>query len=230
MYNVKAWVCMVLCSILVPHWIIASCTKIYPRRQSKKEARLISGVVERTIKLSKLESRDERLSRAGIGETNTERGSSSQDNGFLDDGGGGVVDNNGGPGGRADGDVELGVDVAVVEVAVQESGPDEVACPVPDVHGVAVLPVVRGEVAHGGQLLLAVLDQQLRGLAAAGDEGGVGGPLDPDGIHVVASSPAVQADETCSTAEDGKGGQIKDEMVRFRFSRTHTVEASCLLR
>jgi len=62
-----------------------------------------------------------------------------------------------------------------------------------------VLPVVRGEVAHGGQLLLgllqAILDQQLRGLAAR-DEAGIRGPLDPNGIRVITSSPAVQANET----------------------------------
>lgn len=214
MYNAKGISTHGGVAVSVPHWIIASCAKIYPRRQSKKEACLVSGVVERTVKLSKLQSRDEGLSRAGIGETYTERGSSSQDDGFLNDGGGGVVDDDGGPGRRSEGDIELRVDVAVIEVAVEESGPDKVARPVPDVHGVAVLPVVRGEVAHGGQLLLgllqAILDQQLRGLAAR-DEAGIRGPLDPNGIRVITSSPAVQANETCRSRM-GRG-QIKDGEV-----------------
>jgi hypothetical protein len=174
------------------------CTKINPCRQCKKKACLIAGVVERTIKLSKLESRDEGLSCTGIREADTECGSSSQDNRLLDDRGGGIVDYYGGPGTCSEGEVEFWVDIAVVKVAIEEAGSDEVARPVPDVHGVAVLPVVRGEIAHGSELLRVqvVLDQQLRCLAA-GDEGSVRSPLDPDGICVVFSTPTVQTDETC---------------------------------
>lgn len=111
--------------------------------------------------MSKLESRDEGLACTCIREADTKRGSSSQDNRLLDDRGGGIVDYNGGPGTRSEGEVELWIDIAVVEVAIEEAGSDEVARPVPDVHGVAVLPVVRGEVAHCSELLLAlvVLDQ-----------------------------------------------------------------------
>jgi hypothetical protein len=182
----------------VPDGLIAFCAKINPCGQCKKEACLVAGVVEGTIKLSKLESRYEGLPCTCIREADAECWSSSQDNCLLDDRGGSVVDYYGGPGTCSEGEVELWVDIAVVKVAVEEAGSDEVARPVPDVHGVAVLPVVCREITHGSEVLLVqvVWDQQLRCLAA-GDEGGVRSPLDPDGICVIFSTPAVQADETC---------------------------------
>lgn len=166
--------------------------------------------------MAKLESRDERLTSTCIREADTECGSSSQDNCLLDDGGSRIVDYYGGPGACSKGYVEFWVYIAVVKVAVEEAGSDKVARPVPDVHGVAVLLVVRREIAHGSELLLehVVLDRQLRCLAA-GDEGSVGSPLDPDGICVVFSSPTVQADETCRMGI--KQGVVTEAMLKLQF-------------
>jgi hypothetical protein len=65
--------------------------------------------------------------------------------------GGSVVDYYGGPGTCSEAEVELWVDIAVVKVAIEEAGSDEVARPVPDVHGVAALLVVYREIAHGSE-------------------------------------------------------------------------------
>lgn len=153
--------------------------------------------------MAKLESRNKGLSSAGIREANAECWSSSEDNRLLDDWGGGIINDNGGPWGRSKGEIKLWVDIAVVEVAIEEGGSNKVACSVPDIHGVAILPVVCWKRANGGILLqLLILEQEVRFLASR-DKLGIRSPLDPNAIRVIIVSPTIQADETCMQ-------QIKD--------------------
>jgi hypothetical protein len=186
----------------VPDGVRVGSSEVDPGGEAEEGVGLEVGVVEGAVQLPELQRGDERLPRAGVGDADAEGGRRGQHHHLPRHHRGLVVDDDGGPARGTQVEVELREHVAAVEVAVQEAGPEQVACPSPDAQSVAVLACAAaaagrgGEVAHRGVPRALLRRHRDVGRGSEGEPPGVACPHQTELVRVVAGTAAVDAHET----------------------------------